>query len=159
MTLSNSVMDEFKNHVNTKGLTLNGVDLTVRILTTGFWPTQVRWAKIAYLHLEIIIFIPLFHIFLQFYFAVCHAKLYYTSSAAASLRHLQTILLSTAFWPSTNIATTNGYVSINHKCLRFNHKCLRHHEEKGVCTTSIRMLTGTFCLIKFSFCIVQVRLI
>lgn len=42
MTLSNTVMDEFKNHVNNKGMTLNGVDLTVRILTTGFWPTQVK---------------------------------------------------------------------------------------------------------------------
>lgn len=41
MTLSNTVMDEFKNHVNTKAISLNGVDLTVRILTTGFWPTQV----------------------------------------------------------------------------------------------------------------------
>lgn len=41
MTLSNTVMEEFKNHVNASGITLNGVDLTVRILTTGFWPTQV----------------------------------------------------------------------------------------------------------------------
>lgn len=41
MTLSNTVMDEFKNHVNATENSLCGVDLTVRILTTGFWPTQV----------------------------------------------------------------------------------------------------------------------
>lgn len=41
MTLSNTVMEEFKNHVNNNNISLNGVDLTVRILTTGFWPTQV----------------------------------------------------------------------------------------------------------------------
>lgn len=40
MTLSNTVMDEFKNHVNATENSLCGVDLTVRILTTGFWPTQ-----------------------------------------------------------------------------------------------------------------------
>ncbi|XP_031623522.1 cullin-3 isoform X1 [Contarinia nasturtii] len=40
MTLSNTVMEEFKNHVNSNNISLNGVDLTVRILTTGFWPTQ-----------------------------------------------------------------------------------------------------------------------
>lgn len=40
MTLSNTVMEEFKNHVNAQNVSLNGVDLTVRILTTGFWPTQ-----------------------------------------------------------------------------------------------------------------------
>lgn len=33
-------MEEFKNHVNAQNISLNGVDLTVRILTTGFWPTQ-----------------------------------------------------------------------------------------------------------------------
>lgn len=42
MTLSNTVMEEFKNHVNANNISLNGVDLTVRILTTGFWPTQVK---------------------------------------------------------------------------------------------------------------------
>lgn len=40
MTLSNTVMDEFKSHVNAQNISLSGVDLTVRILTTGFWPTQ-----------------------------------------------------------------------------------------------------------------------
>lgn len=43
MTLSNTVMEEFKNHVNNNNISLNGVDLTVRILTTGFWPTQVSF--------------------------------------------------------------------------------------------------------------------
>lgn len=43
MTLSNTVMEEFKNHVNNNNISLNGVDLTVRILTTGFWPTQVSY--------------------------------------------------------------------------------------------------------------------
>lgn len=47
MTLSNTVMDEFKMHVNTNRISLNGVDLTVRILTTGFWPTQVSHPSCA----------------------------------------------------------------------------------------------------------------
>ncbi|KAJ6645804.1 Cullin-3 [Pseudolycoriella hygida] len=40
MTVSNTIMEEFKTHVNAHGISLSGVDLTVRILTTGFWPTQ-----------------------------------------------------------------------------------------------------------------------
>lgn len=40
MQVSNTIMDEFKNHVNLQGMSLSGVDLSVRILTTGFWPTQ-----------------------------------------------------------------------------------------------------------------------
>jgi len=40
MTLSNSVNDEFKNHLMNTGKNLNGIDLTVRVLTTGFWPGQ-----------------------------------------------------------------------------------------------------------------------
>lgn len=40
--LSNTVMEEFKNHVNANGILMHGVDLAVsRILTTGFWPIQV----------------------------------------------------------------------------------------------------------------------
>jgi len=42
MSVSNTIMDEFKNHVNNNKLSLSGVELTVRILTTGFWPTQVN---------------------------------------------------------------------------------------------------------------------
>ena len=39
MTLSNTVNDEFKSHMaNIKNLA--GVDLSVRVLTTGFWPGQ-----------------------------------------------------------------------------------------------------------------------
>lgn len=45
MTLSNTVMEEFKNHVTANKMSLNGVDLTVRILTTGFWPTQVNSSR------------------------------------------------------------------------------------------------------------------
>lgn len=40
MSVSNTIMDEFKIHVNAHNISLSGVDLTVRILTTGFWPTQ-----------------------------------------------------------------------------------------------------------------------
>lgn len=47
MTLSNTVMDDFKNHINITDASLFGVDLTVRILTTGFWPTQV--SKLIYI--------------------------------------------------------------------------------------------------------------
>jgi cullin 3 len=38
MTLSNSINDEFKSRSN--GEKLHGVDLTVRVLTTGYWPGQ-----------------------------------------------------------------------------------------------------------------------
>ncbi|XP_030383867.1 cullin-3 isoform X2 [Scaptodrosophila lebanonensis] len=40
MSVSNTIMDEFKSFVNNNNLSLSGVELTVRILTTGFWPTQ-----------------------------------------------------------------------------------------------------------------------
>lgn len=40
MTLSNTVNDEFKNYLSNTNKNLNGVDLTVRVLTTGFWPGQ-----------------------------------------------------------------------------------------------------------------------
>lgn len=39
MSVSNTIMEEFKNHE--LGAAYNPVDLTVRILTTGFWPTPV----------------------------------------------------------------------------------------------------------------------
>lgn len=41
MALSASTNEEFKTHVSNSHLDLQGVDLTVRVLTTGFWPTQV----------------------------------------------------------------------------------------------------------------------
>ncbi|XP_033097413.1 cullin-3-B-like isoform X1 [Anneissia japonica] len=40
MTVSNTFMEDFRQHVQNSGLNLSGVDLTVRVLTTGFWPTQ-----------------------------------------------------------------------------------------------------------------------
>jgi len=45
MTLSNSVNDEFRNQLNNKpamgGFNGNELsDLTVRVLTTGYWPGQ-----------------------------------------------------------------------------------------------------------------------
>eukprot|EP00112_Aurelia_sp_Birch-Aquarium-sp1_P011658 Seg2450.2 transcript_id=Seg2450.2/GoldUCD/mRNA.D3Y31 product=Cullin-3 protein_id=Seg2450.2/GoldUCD/D3Y31 len=41
MALSASTNEEFRNHVSNSHLELQGIDLTVRVLTTGFWPTQV----------------------------------------------------------------------------------------------------------------------
>lgn len=41
MSVSNTINEEFKMYVNNHNLSLSGVELTVRILTTGFWPTQV----------------------------------------------------------------------------------------------------------------------
>ncbi|XP_057368475.1 cullin-3-A-like [Daphnia carinata] len=40
MSISNMLMEDFKNHIQTSGTSLCGVDLSVRVLTTGFWPTQ-----------------------------------------------------------------------------------------------------------------------
>lgn len=40
MAISNSTMEEFKNHCSQVDANLQGVDLNVRVLTTGFWPTQ-----------------------------------------------------------------------------------------------------------------------
>lgn len=40
MTVSNTTMEEFKTHTQHSGTNLHGVDLFVRVLTTGFWPTQ-----------------------------------------------------------------------------------------------------------------------
>jgi hypothetical protein len=37
MTVSNTIMDEFKHQMGSNAP--HGVDLTVRVLTTGFWPT------------------------------------------------------------------------------------------------------------------------
>lgn len=45
MTVSNTIMEEFKDHITTTGISLHGVDLSVRVLTTGFWPTQSANAK------------------------------------------------------------------------------------------------------------------
>lgn len=40
MQVSNTIMEEFKTHVSNQNMSLSGVELSVRILTTGFWPTQ-----------------------------------------------------------------------------------------------------------------------
>ncbi|KAK9872995.1 hypothetical protein WA026_020340 [Henosepilachna vigintioctopunctata] len=40
MTVSNTIMDEFKEHIAKSETNLCGVDLFMRVLTTGFWPTQ-----------------------------------------------------------------------------------------------------------------------
>lgn len=40
MSVSNTIMEDFKHHIQTSGTNLSGVDLSVRVLTTGFWPTQ-----------------------------------------------------------------------------------------------------------------------
>lgn len=40
MTLSNTVNEEFRGHLQNTNKNLNGVDLSVRVLTTGFWPGQ-----------------------------------------------------------------------------------------------------------------------
>ncbi|XP_013775043.1 cullin-3-like [Limulus polyphemus] len=45
MSVSNTMMEEFKTHVQTWGTCLYGVDLNVRVLTTGFWPTQAATPK------------------------------------------------------------------------------------------------------------------
>ncbi|XP_014249624.1 cullin-3-A isoform X2 [Cimex lectularius] len=40
MTVSNTIMEEFKEHIKATNANLDGVDLSVRVLTTGFWPTN-----------------------------------------------------------------------------------------------------------------------
>ncbi|KAJ8670266.1 hypothetical protein QAD02_001525 [Eretmocerus hayati] len=45
ITVSNTIMEEFKEHSLACGMTLSGVDLSVRVLTTGFWPTQAATPK------------------------------------------------------------------------------------------------------------------
>jgi len=45
MTVSGTTMEEFRNHVTASNVNLNGVDLFVRVLTTGFWPTQSATPK------------------------------------------------------------------------------------------------------------------
>ncbi|KTF94962.1 hypothetical protein cypCar_00021117 [Cyprinus carpio] len=45
MSISNTTMDEFRHHLQTSQGSLCGVDLTVRVLTTGYWPTQSATPK------------------------------------------------------------------------------------------------------------------
>lgn len=45
ISVSNTTMEEFKNHVAINNISLSGVDLHVRILTSGFWPTASTTAK------------------------------------------------------------------------------------------------------------------
>lgn len=40
MALSSSIQEEFKHYCQDKCVGLFGLDLTVRVLTTGYWPTQ-----------------------------------------------------------------------------------------------------------------------
>ncbi|XP_065889217.1 cullin-3-like isoform X2 [Dysidea avara] len=44
MTLSNSTMDKFKDHLHNQGYRVD-VDLNVRVLTMGYWPTQTNQAQ------------------------------------------------------------------------------------------------------------------
>lgn len=45
ISVSNTTMEEFKSYVQNNNINLSGVDLNVRILTTGFWPTQCNLTK------------------------------------------------------------------------------------------------------------------
>lgn len=40
MALSSSIQEDFRHYCIDKKVNLYGVDLTVRVLTTGYWPTQ-----------------------------------------------------------------------------------------------------------------------
>ncbi|UJR20900.1 hypothetical protein I4U23_024009 [Adineta vaga] len=40
ISLSNTTAEDFRLYVAQKQINLHGIDLTVRVLTTGFWPTQ-----------------------------------------------------------------------------------------------------------------------
>lgn len=40
MKLSTETMEQFRVYLNSNGNPLNGVDMNVHVLTTGFWPTQ-----------------------------------------------------------------------------------------------------------------------
>ncbi|XP_042223060.1 cullin-3-like isoform X2 [Homarus americanus] len=40
VTISNTINEEFKQRVSSAGTNLYGVDIYVRVLTTGYWPTQ-----------------------------------------------------------------------------------------------------------------------
>jgi len=42
MTVSGTTMEEFRSHVTASNVNLNGVDLFVRVLTTGFWPSGAQ---------------------------------------------------------------------------------------------------------------------
>ncbi|XP_036732163.2 cullin-3-like [Manis pentadactyla] len=45
MSISSRTMDEFRQHLQTTGVSLGGVDLTVRVLMTGYWPTPSATPK------------------------------------------------------------------------------------------------------------------
>jgi len=45
ISVSNTMNEEFRTHVAANQINLYGVDLTVRVLTTGFWPTQSNSPK------------------------------------------------------------------------------------------------------------------
>ncbi|XP_069367318.1 cullin-3-B-like [Paralichthys olivaceus] len=45
LSISNTTMDEFRQHIQTTSASLSGVDLIVRVLTTIYWPTQSATPK------------------------------------------------------------------------------------------------------------------
>ncbi|XP_073076621.1 serine/threonine-protein kinase TAO1-like [Manis javanica] len=45
MSISSITMDEFRQHLQTTGVSLGGVDLTIRVLMTGYWPTPSATPK------------------------------------------------------------------------------------------------------------------
>jgi cullin 3 len=47
IALSNTTMEKFKEYLQTSSMSLDGVDLSVRVLTMGYWPTQSITAPCA----------------------------------------------------------------------------------------------------------------
>ncbi|KAM9323145.1 cullin-3-B-like [Pholidichthys leucotaenia] len=45
MSISNTTMEEFRQHIQTTSTSLSGVDLSVRVLTTGYWPIESATPK------------------------------------------------------------------------------------------------------------------
>uniref|UniRef100_A0A8C4Q7Q7 Cullin 3b n=1 Tax=Eptatretus burgeri TaxID=7764 RepID=A0A8C4Q7Q7_EPTBU len=65
MSISNTTMEEFRQHLQITGTSLHGVDLTVRVLTTGYWPTQAATPKCNVPHASR----HAFEVFRRFYLA------------------------------------------------------------------------------------------
>ncbi|XP_064394633.1 cullin-3-like [Halichondria panicea] len=40
ISLSNTTMEKYREHVQASSISMEGIDLSVRVLTTGYWPTQ-----------------------------------------------------------------------------------------------------------------------
>lgn len=123
MSVSNSIMDKFKQHTTANNIQLCSVDLTVRILTTGFWPTQSATPNCT---------IPpapraAFDIFKQFYLSK-HSGRQLTLQPQMGKKSL--------FWRQilckSNVLLPNRHARNRlHKCcvLRFE-KCRRHWIER-----------------------------